>query len=163
MADHTAGAAAATLLPPGQIVLTAEFKNQPAARGERRAAHLPLHSAQAGNAAERCRIQVFCIASEPNAWWPRPRPPWRSLPHAGAEGPHNESLGMMRDRTPEKSRAALGRPPRRPLSGIDLGGTWNERHDLTRKRSSGGRPTAMPSPAPCGTGAAPVGPHEPRW
>lgn len=64
MADHTAGAAAATLLKAGQIVLTAEFKINllRAAKGE-----LLLCRANVLKPGKQLTVvesEIFCIASE---------------------------------------------------------------------------------------------------
>jgi len=63
MADHTAGAAAATLLPPGQIVLTAEFKINllRAAKGERLICRSTV--LRPGTQLSVVESEVFCIAS----------------------------------------------------------------------------------------------------
>lgn len=63
MADHTAGTAAATLLPPAQIVLTVEFKINllRAAKGER----LICRSKVLKPGTQLCVVEseVFCVAS----------------------------------------------------------------------------------------------------
>ena len=63
MADHTAGAAAATLLQEGQIVLTAEFKINflRAARGERIICRSTV--LKPGNTLTVVESEVFSVAS----------------------------------------------------------------------------------------------------
>jgi uncharacterized protein (TIGR00369 family) len=62
MADHTAGAAAATLLPPGKIVLTVEFKINllRAAKGERLICHAKV--LKPGTQLSVVESEVFCVA-----------------------------------------------------------------------------------------------------
>lgn len=63
IADHTAGAAAATLLPPGQIVLTVEFKINllRAAKGERLICRSTV--IKPGSQLSVVESEVFCVAS----------------------------------------------------------------------------------------------------
>jgi uncharacterized protein (TIGR00369 family) len=63
VADHTAGAAAASLLPPGQIVLTAEFKINllRAAKGERLICRSTV--LKPGTQLSVVESEVFCVAS----------------------------------------------------------------------------------------------------
>ncbi len=64
MADHTAGAAAATLLQAGQIVLTAEFKINllRAARGDRLLCRSKV--LKPGKQLTVVESEIFCAASE---------------------------------------------------------------------------------------------------
>jgi uncharacterized protein (TIGR00369 family) len=64
MADHTAGAAAATLLPPGRIVLTVEFKINllRTAKGERLICHSKV--LKPGTQLSVVESEVFCVALE---------------------------------------------------------------------------------------------------
>ncbi|HEY5118765.1 MAG TPA: PaaI family thioesterase, partial [Anaerolineales bacterium] len=64
MADHTAGAAAATLLQVGQIVLTAEFKINllRAAKGDRLICRSKV--LKPGKQLTVVESEIFCVASE---------------------------------------------------------------------------------------------------